>query len=366
MENAGDTAVDEQPKDSPIRKITLRILSVAVVFFLWSVISDRYTPYTTEARVRGYVVPIAPQVAGEIVEINVSDNEIVEDGHILLKLDPTQYQLAVNKAQADLENAGQDLGAGMASVTAAETGLANARTEYNFVQRQSQRALSLEEKGVISKIEADKVRTALEKATLGIKNAEAKLVEEKEKLGIQGDENPRIRAALAALQKAQLDLNRTTIYAPSLGGVSNLSIDIGHYASVGQPVMTFISTNAVWVEAYMRENCLENIKKGNEVEMVLDAAPGRVFKGTIIGAGYGVDWGKTAKAGQLPSVSSPKGWLRDPQRFPVLVQFSDESSKGMRRIGGQADVVVYTEEGFIMNALGSLLIRLMSILSYLH
>lgn len=328
--------------------------------------SDRYTPYTSEARMRGYVVPVASQVAGEVTNVEVIESQIVEEGDVLLQLDTTQYQLAVNKAQAELENVGQSLGAGMAAVVAAETGLANAKTELSFVKRQSKRALALETDGVISEIEADKVRTALEKAILSVANAEAKLLEEQQTQGIEGDENPRMRSALAALRQAQLDLSRTRVLAPSQGVVSNLTIDVGHYASVGQPLMTFISTNAVWVDAYMRENCLENIQPGDEVDMVLDVAPGRIFKGKVVSTAYGISWGQEAAAGNLPSIKTTRGWMRSSQHFPVKIVFTDETSKGFRRVGGQANVVVYTEDGFIMNGIGMLWIRLISLLSYLH
>ena len=258
------------------------------------------------------------------------------------------------------------MGAGLASVAAAETQLANAKTERAYVLRQSDRILKLEAKGVISAIEADKVRTAIEKAELNVANATARLQEEKTKVGIEGDENPRMRKALADLREAQLNLNRTTVRAPSKGGATNFAIDVGHYAVAGQPLMTFISTNGSWVEAYMRENMLGNIKAGDEVELVLDVAPGRVFKGRVASTGYGVDWGQTNNAGQLPTISTTRGWLRDPQRFPVNIEFVDDKTKGLKRVGGQVDVVVYTSNNWVMNGIAWLSIRLTSLVSYLH
>lgn len=130
--------------------------------------------------------------------------------------------------------------------------------------------------------------------------------------------------------------------------------------------MTFMSTTDTWVDAYMRENSIGNIKIGDRAEIVLDVVPGQVFEGTVRSIGFGVKWGSSEQLGGLPSVQSPKGWLRDPQRIPVIVAFSDDSARGFRREGGQADVIVYTGDGWFFNATGWLAIRVMSLFSYVY
>lgn len=360
------SAAPETAAKNPIKRLTFIVLTLAFLFLCWYVLADRFTPYTSEARVRGYVVPIAPEIAGVIKELPVSDNQIVEIGEPLLQLDAESYQLAVNKAQADLEDVAQTLGAGLASVAAAETAVVSAKTNLTYVARQAERTFELEEQNLISKIAADTARTKLEQAKIKVTDAEAKLQEEKTRVGVSGEDNPRYQSALAALQQAQLDLGKTTVTSPGYGVVTNIKTAEGYVASPGAAVMTFISTKAVWVEAYMRENSIGNIEPGDEVDIVLDVAPGRVFKGKVIGAGYGIDWGQQEKAGKLPGVSVTRGWLREPQRFPVLIRFDDDETRGLRRIGGQADVIVYTGDGNPLNLLGALLIRLVGLLSFLH
>jgi multidrug resistance efflux pump len=360
------SALDEAEERNPIKRLTIIVLIVALLFLCWYVLADRYTPYTSEARVRGYVVPIAPEISGVITELPVRDNQIVEIGEPLLQIDATSYQLAVDKAQADLEDVAQTLGAGLASVAAAETAVVSAKTNLTYVTRQAQRTFELEEQGLLSKIAGDTARTKVEQAKIAVSDAEAKLQEEKTRVGVSGEDNPRYQSGLAALQQAQLDLGKTTVHSPGYGVVTNVQTAEGYFANAGAPVMTFISTKAVWIEAYMRENSIGNIEAGAEVEIVLDVAPGRVFKGKVIGAGYGIDWGQTEKAGELPVVTVTRGWLRESQRFPVLIEFDGEDTRGLRRIGGQADVIVYTGSGNPLNLLGSLLIRIVSLLSYLH
>jgi len=97
---------------------------------------------------------------------------------------------------------------------------------------------------------------------------------------------------------------------------------------------------------------------------VLDVAPGRVFRGVVASTGLGVDWGHATQAGKLPSISNPSDWLREPQRFPVVIHFADDEAKGLRREGGQADVILYTKGSWFLRPLGWLWIRLMSLVSY--
>ena len=103
--------------------------------------------------------------------------------------------------------------------------------------------------------------------------AEAELERARQTLGPKGDDNPQIRDAMAVLAQANLDLQRTTVFAPSEGGVTNLSLGIGQVLSKGEAAMTYIDIREVWIEAAFREVSLENIHVGDRVEIVLDLCP---------------------------------------------------------------------------------------------
>lgn len=170
-----------------------------------------------------------------------------------------------------------------------------------------------------------------------------------------------------ALETAQLDLHRSSLRAPSEGIITNLTVDVGQYAATGAPIMTFIATGFVWVQADMRENCLVHIAKANPVELVLDAAPGRVFKGEVMSVGYGVADSATNTMGSLTTVKPSQGWLRQPQHMPVLIRFSDvENASGSLRAGGQVNVIVYTGNHAVLNTIGRLWIRMISLLSHIY
>ena len=353
-------------KQDPVRKISRNVLYVVLFLFVWYVFADRLAPWTDQARVQTYVIPIASQVPGKVIEVAVNQDQLVHPGDVLFRIDPSDYELAVENAESELEQAGQDVGAGTASVTSAQAGVVLAETQLDHVKTQSARVFELEKQQVFSRSDGDKARAAVKAAEAELANARAGLDKARQALGKKGKDNPRLRSALATLKKAQLDLSRTTTVAPSLGGITNLQIDIGHYASAGKPVMTFIEADNVWIQADYRENSIANIKIGDSVDISLDVAPGRMFSGTVSSVGFAVDSSATGEAGELATVNSKSGWLRDAQRFPVIIKFDDDSSRGLRRLGGQADVLVYTSGNWIVNPLGWLWIRALSWFSYVY
>ena len=364
--SANEQVVPDQAPVNPVRRVVLVAIAMSAVLFALYVLTDRYTPYSDAARVSGFVVPIIPDVSGYLVEVNVEVNQIVEGGEVLARIDPSRYQLAVDAATAALESAGQQLGAGIAEVVTAQANLTEAQANLDNVRIQAGRILQVEKKGVVSRADADRARAELAQTEARAVGARAEVDRVKEQLGSAGQDNPRIRGAVTELRRAQLDLARTELRAPSLGGVTNLQVDIGHYVAAGKPIMTFVSANDVWIEAQMRENSLGNIKPGDRAEILLDIAPGHIFEGTVASVGYGVSDSSSSRLGDLPTLSPPKSWLRDAQRFPVIIRFADDEARGLRRVGGQADVVVYTGEHPVPNVVGWALIRLANFLSYVY
>jgi multidrug resistance efflux pump len=365
-----DTIVQEattpvETKD-PVRKITKYVLIITALIFVWYIVADRHAPWSDQARVQTYVIPIVPQVSGRVTEVLVKQDQIVSPGDILFKIDPSDYELAVENSEASLELAGQEIGAGMASVVTAQAQLVVAETNVEHVNAQSARVFEMEEKNVLSHSDGDKARAAIKQSKAQVVSAKANLDKAKQALGKEGNDNPRIRAAMAQLKKAQLDLSRTVVIAPSKGGITNLQIDTGFYAKAGAASMTFIEGNNAWVQVNLRENNLANLAIGNSVEIALDVNPGTIYQGKISSIGFAVDTSSTSAVGGLATVESKTGWLRDAQRFPVMITFDDDSTKGKRRLGGQADVQIYTGDNWFVNSLGWLWIRVLSILSYVY
>jgi multidrug resistance efflux pump len=199
-----------------------------------------------------------------------------------------------------------------------------------------------------------------------VRQAEAQLEQARRQLGSQGQDNPELRAALAAFERAQLDLADTTVTAPALGLITNLRLAGGQFVAAGHPVMTFIDPEAGWISTNLRENSLGNMQAGLRAEIALDVRPGEVFPGVVESLGWGVDVGETTAPSGLPTIRPPTGWLREAQRFPVRIRFETEGYPKGVRYGSQASVIVYTGDNAIMNALGWFWIRAASWLSYLY
>lgn len=379
--NAGETTAEkvedtpdknktenQQPdtKNDPVKRVTKIVLYVVAFLFIWYVLADRLAPWTDQARVEAYVIPIVPEVSGTVEAIHVTQNQLVKSGDVLLEIDPVDYELAVQQAEAALEIAGQDIGADTAAVSTAQARLVEEQANLTHMLVQSKRVYEVVEKGVLPKFEADKAKAAVDTAKAKVENAQAELEKARSKLGKKGLENAKIQSAITALKQAQRDLASTKILAPSDGGITNLVIDAGHYASKGAPVMTFISVDEIWIQANLRENSIANIKKGNKVDIALDVAPGKIFKGTVSSVGFGVKQKSGGEAGDLAKIEGDSGWLRDAQRFPVIINFDDDSARGFRRLGGQADVQIYTGGNWIINMLGWIWIRVLSWLSFIY
>lgn len=362
-----DSQAVEQGRD-PVRRWTLIFLAAALILMTWYILADRHAPWTDQARVEAFVVPIAPQVAGEIIKVHALQDQGVQAGQLLAEIDPSQYELAVRQATANLRQATQGAGAGAASVEAAAAGVTEAEVRLLKARQDLGRVQGVYEQdpGAISESAVDEARAAVAAAEAQLANAIADLERAREELGATGSDNPGVQQAVAALKQANLDLGYTKIYAPSRGGITNLIIDEGHYAAVGAPIMTFVSAEDVWVKAYLRENSLEHVKIGDRAEIALDVLPGRVFEAQVTSLGFAVNPPSGGAVGDLENVRTSSSWLRDAQRFPVTLRFTTDDAKGFRRHGAQADVQIYTGNNFVLNGLGYLWVRFMSLLSYVY
>jgi len=357
----GEPAAKKAPRGGdPVRLVTLLVLGLCVVFFLLYVRADRVMPFTTQARVTGYTVPVVPQVAGYITNIEVGLHEPVEAGQILVEIDTLQYQIGVRSARAALDNAIQQVEGADAAVGAAMAQVAAARAQEDITRRDFERIAAIRERDptAISQADRDRAEAAHLAAIAQVEAAEADLRRAQVTLGSSGMDNPAIRAAAASLEQAELNLARATIRAPSRGAIETMFLDVGHYAAPGQPLMTFVSTAGTWISADLRENNLENLEPGAPVEVLLDVAPGTIFHGAVAGT-------TPDNRGSLPQVKTSTGWLRQPQQFPVVIDLVDDVSPDLLRIGAQASVMVFTGDHLI-NPIGRLVMRFQSIMSYLR
>ena len=366
-----DNQTEETQKS--VNKGTLIIVGLIVISLVWYLFADRFTPYSSQARVQGYVVGIAPKVAGVITQVWVKNDTRVEAGQPIFEIDQSQYKIALDRAVSDLENARSQVGAGDAAVETARANLSAALANLEAAQKDTDRLKRLrqDDPGTISVRRLEVSQASLDSAKASVTAAEAQIEQAILQKGGDDDENNTIiRTAETAVDKAELDLANTIVRAESNGVITDLRAEVGQYASTGSSIMTLIALDDVWISAEFTENNLGHAKIGTPAEIVFDSIPGHVFKGQVRSIGFGVSNSQTQSTpGALPSISNNTDWLRRAQRFQVIVEFDPRQNEVIYkqlRVGGQASIMLYSDNQGLLAVLGRLFMRVMSWLTYAY
>ncbi len=279
-----------------VRILPLLVTVVAVALAaglgraMW--LSYMATPWTRDGTVRVYVVTMAPQVAGQIVQLHVTDNQLVHKGDLLIVIDPTDYKIAVELAQAAVEHA---------QVTAY-----NAQREAQRRQELTQLAVTKEEKQTY---ESDAVAA---QATY--------------------------QQAVANLNQARVNLQRTEIRSPVNGYVTNLLAQLGDYATVGENLISLVDADSYWVDGYFEETSLAAIRKGDPATIKLMG-----YRQTLHGHVDSIARAITVANAQpgregLASVNPIFTWVRLAQRIPVRIHV-DRVPEGVQLVAGMTATV---------------------------
>ncbi|MCU1752774.1 HlyD family secretion protein [Pseudomonas sp. 6D_7.1_Bac1] len=346
------------------------VAMLIVLSLAWYLMADRFTPYTQQARVQAFVIPVAAEVSGRVSRVLVRNNLDVKAGDLLFEVNPQQYQIAVDRARADLETTRRQIGASTAGIDSAQATLRAAQAAELRARQDSDRLERLyrDDPGTISQRRLESAQATRQQSISQAQAARAEVQRAREQQGGSEGENAQIRSATSSLEKAELDLANTQVHARLAGLITDLRTEVGQYTAAGNPVMTLIAIHDVWISADMTENNLGHVEPGTPVSIVLDALPGEVFEGRVRSVGYGVSVGLNTAPGTLPNVQNSRDWLRPAQRFPVIIEFTPGELTDLRglRVGGQAEVMAFPRPGNPLNPLGRLFLRLMSWLSYAY
>jgi multidrug resistance efflux pump len=367
---ASEAEPAKAPRD-PVRTFTLGLLLALLLLFIYHVASDRVTPYTSQANIEVFLVQIAPRVTGQVIEVGARDNQRVTKGQVLYRIDPEPFQIAVRAAEANLALAAQNVTVSSADVKSMEATLRKQKTDLEATEILGNIVFGLTSERALSESDSIKARAEIDKSKADVARGEAELERAKRKLGPVGEDNPQMQQARVALEQAKLDLAYTTVIAPADGVITNLRLSVGQFVSRGQPGLSFIDAENVWLTAYLRENQLRYVAPGNEVRLAFDVQPGRIFTGRVESVGWGITKGGEAPVGTLPEVQSDKGWVRDPQRFPVRISLVSEQDRAEQQLplrnGAQANVLILTnEDAWLLNPLGRAWLRIVSWMRYIY
>jgi RND family efflux transporter MFP subunit len=266
------------------------VVAVLIGRVLWVRYMD--DPWTRDGRVRAEVVDIAPDVSGAVVELPVRDNQSVKKGDLLMQIDPSHYQIAVEQAQATV---------------------AARKAELQMRRDDAQRRADMDSL-VVSKENRDN-------ATLSASTAEAQY-----------------QQAQAELDAAKLNLARTRVVSPVDGYVTNLSVFRGDYATVGAAKLAIVDSHSFWVYGYFEETKLPRVKIGDKAEMRLMS--GGVLQGRVESISRGIyDRDNPESRELLADVDPTFNWVRLAQRVPVRIRI-DRIPNGLTLSAGTTCTVV--------------------------
>jgi multidrug resistance efflux pump len=353
---------------NPAAKIAVLVVASLLAVVAVYTLTDRMAPSSSRGIVSAHVVQIAPRVSGQVTQVFIEDDAIVQAGDPLFALDARPFELAVQQAEANLTATTQTIDASGASLVAAQAAVTQARTALDTVRGQTDRVLRLEERGIAAKAQADTARGQLADAKARLATAEANLDSARTQLGPRGADNPNILAAQAQLERAQYDLASATVRAPHFGAVTNVLLSDGQFVGAGNPALTFIDAGAAWITVDLRENQLQNVDAGDAVGLLFDAAPGQILEGRVQSIAWGINPGRNVQGGLVVNQPSNR-WFEPARTIPVRVELLGgiEAFPNRVRVGGKVDAVVYASgTGNPIAWLAGVVQRVRSITSYLH
>ena len=345
-------------KPSEWRKPVGLIISVvvilgAVVLTLWAWNIMEGHPRTDDAVARANVVGIAPRVRGQIIKLNVQDNQAVAAGDVLFEIDPADYELSLEKAKAALATLDQQIEVARAQdaqlkfqVKAAEAGVERAKAELKQAGDTLQRIQPLLTNGFTKADDVDRATTAKYVAAAALGAEEQRLNQAQAALSTLATLNAQRSGAVAAVDLAKLELSYCKVIAPFPGRVVNLNISVGAYASAGIPVFSLLDTRKWYVVADFREAELRHMAVGSEATVYLTSAPDLRFRGKVQGIGWAVlpEGQIDLPFGGVPYVKRELNWVRVAQRFPVRIEV-ENPDPDLFRMGASAVAIIEGSPG---------------------
>ncbi len=343
---ASDTAsAPAAPKKRNGRRIVI-IAAVPVILaaaggYFW-LTGGRYQE-TDNAYVEQAKVAISADVAGRISSVAVHENQAVKAGDVLFSIDPEPYEIALAQADAALATARVNVEQLKVAYGTAKAQLGAAQETLAIRQGAYDRKAALVESGTASDATLDDVKLALENAQNAVVAAEQQLASATAALtgnpDIATDDHPAVRAALAAHDTAQRNLDKTTVVAPADGIVSQVaSLNAGQFIATGTTIASLIETGDTWIEANFKETQLAGLHAGMPVEIKIDAYPGVAFQGELqsIAAATGSEFAL------VPAQNATGNWVKVTQRVPVRIAVTPVAGKTLRS-GMSAVVAVDTK-----------------------
>jgi membrane fusion protein, multidrug efflux system len=307
--------------------MTACVLVIAGVMVWW--INASGYESTDDAFIDARTVTISPQVNAQVVDVPVTDNQLVDAGTVLARLDPSDYRAQVDQekaqvdqAEANIANINAQVAAQQARIDQANNQVVQAQAVLAFAQQEDNRYQDLVKKGSVTVEQAQQYRSNFLQAQATLAAAQANAVATEKQLPVLQSQQLQAHAQLeqmrASMEQGNTNLSRTVITAPAAGFVTKLTAAKGDYAAAGQALMMFVPRD-VWVTANFKETQLYSMRPGQPVDIAVDAYPKRIFKGHVAS----VQAGSGTAFSLLPAENATGNYVKIVQRVPVKIVFDN-------------------------------------------
>lgn len=334
-----------------------------VLVFAYFLIADLAMPLTPQAMATRSVTKVAPRVNGQITEIYVNNNQKINKGDVLFQIDPLPYQLAVERAQLNLDQVIQNNDQLDASIIAAKADVEASKIVAEQKVREAARLNKLFQRNGTSQQQLDDAQSSATAAKANLLAARARLKELEVSRGDIGEANVSVRVAQNQLKQAELNLSYTRVTAEHDGVVANLQLEVGAYASTASPLVALVSDD-VDIIADFREKSLRHFSQDSRALVAFDSLPGEVFEARITSIDAGVSSGQFDADGRLATPTVTNRWVRDAQRMRLHLAIDDQEQHSFP--AGARATVQLLPDNLVSGWFSNLQIHFLSALHYIY
>lgn len=317
-------------------------LALALVGAYYYAIGGRYVS-SENAYVKADKIAISTDISGRVAQVNVHENEIVKKGDVLFEIDKEPFQIALEKAEAQLGSAKAEIASMRDLYREKAAEQKTVEQDVSFFKEQFERRSKLLKRGMVNSERFDSAARNLEAARNRADGVREELGRIMTRLGgspdLPTDKNPEVLAAISRLQEAKLNLSHTVVRAPASGIITKNDLQVGEYVTTGRPVFSIVARDDIWVEANLKETELTHVTEGQTATITVDAYPTAEWKARVSSIAPATG----AEFSILPPQNATGNWVKVVQRVPVRLEILENGNGPELRAGMSVVVTIDTQ-----------------------
>jgi len=320
--------------------VAVPIIAVTIAVTYW-LHSARYVS-TENAYVKTNIAKLAAEVSGRAIAVNAHAHLKVKQGDILVAIDPRPFEIAVEHASAELDAARCEIETLSATLKEARSELAEAQDRASYFRKRFERQIELARQGITAATRRDELENDANAADDRVTMVRQKIQRVIASLGGDGDrgidQHPLVRAKMAALAQAQLDLEHTNVRAPADGTVVSVPVLPGEQITAATPLFAIVTDTPPWVDANFKETELTHVRVGQKAKVVLDIYPDYTWDAEV----QSISPATGAEFAILPPQNASGNWVKVVQRLPVRLRLINSPDAPTFRAGTTATATIDT------------------------